>query len=199
MAFDYSGLKKLPYKKHKFFGGNHDNYDEYPRCPHALGDFGRFNLGKLSFYFIRGAFSIDVAGRLKAERRGHPQCWWQQEQLDRQKMYEAFEDYKSRRPHTMITHTCPTEIARRIGKPDALKMFGYDHDTFTTNTQELMQSCFDEHQPDVWIFGHFHRSHVFRLKGTLFICLESMNYGGYLDTDAKGYFNHKGTSGRLGQ
>jgi predicted phosphodiesterase len=196
LGFSYAPLSILPWKKHKFFGGNHDNYDIYDASPHALGDYGRFSLGGLSLYFIRGAFSIDVKARLKAERRGHGKHWWKEEQLPLGVMHNAQQDYASRRPSTMLTHTCPSEVSRMIGKPDVLKSFGYNPTTFSTPTQELLQDCFDAHKPDVWIFGHFHMDLTFMHKGTLFICLAERQA---LDTDAKGRFNHNGFSERLGQ
>ena len=199
LGFQYEDLNRLPYKRHKFFGGNHDNYDIYYKSPHSLGDFGAFNLGKLSFYFIRGAYSIDHKGRMKAERRGHPKCWWKEEQLPLPKRYEAFEDYVSRKPRTMLTHTCPTEIAKLIGNPKVLESFGFNPNKFTTPTQELLQQCFDKHRPEVWIFGHFHKDLTFYHKDTLFICLREAHKLGYIDIDSKGKFNHNGFQGRLGQ
>ena len=196
MGFDYKWLKPLAWKNHKFFGGNHDNYDVYYKSPHSMGDYGMESLGGLKFYFVRGAFSIDVKGRQKAERRGHPKCWWEQEQLNNGDLSEAISQYESRRPETMITHTCPQEISRLIGKPGALRNFGFDPDTFTTPTQSALQLCLDAHKPKVWIFGHFHMDKAFEHKGVLFICLDELQS---LDVDKKGRFSHNGFTGVLGQ
>lgn len=196
MGFDYKWLKPLARKNHKFFGGNHDNYDVYNACPHSIGDYGVEVLGGLKFYFIRGAFSVDIEDRQKAEKRGHPKCWWEQEQLHSSKLADAIQDYESRKPETMITHTCPQEIASLIGKPGTLRNFGFDPDTFTTPTQSALQLCFDAHRPKVWIFGHFHMDTAFEYKGTLFICLKQLQS---LDADKKGRFSHNDYSGVLGQ
>lgn len=196
MGFDYKWLKPLSWKNHKFFGGNHDNYDVYDACPHSLGDYGLEILGGLKFYFIRGAFSIDAVGRQKAEKRGHPKSWWEEEQLNLNSLSDAIKDYESIRPETMITHTCPVEIARLIGNPRSLRSLGYVAETFNTPTQAALQVCFETHKPNLWIFGHFHMNKAFEYKGTLFVCLEELQN---LDADKSGKFSHNGYTGVLGQ
>jgi hypothetical protein len=76
MAFDYGKLKELDCNDHKFFGGNHDNYDIYYKSKHALGDYGAVTLGPLDFFFIRGDFSIDKDIRLRQEAFGMGKGWW---------------------------------------------------------------------------------------------------------------------------
>ena len=198
MGFDYKPLIKMNIDpdRHKFHGGNHDNMDTYYDSPHSLDDYGMEVLGGLKFFYIRGAYSVDVKGRQKAERQGHPKCWWEQEQLHHSKLVDAIKEYESRRPETMITHTCPQEIARLIGNPGVLRNFGLNPDTFRTPTQSALQLCFDAHRPKVWIFGHFHMDRAFEYKGTLFICLEELQS---LDADKKGRFSHNDYSGVLGQ
>ena len=85
----YEELKQLRWKDHKFFGGNHDNYDVYNLSPHSLGDYGLFNLAGFRMYFIRGAFSIDWKQSAKAERRGKNKMWWEEEQLRNHELENA--------------------------------------------------------------------------------------------------------------
>jgi len=146
MGFDYSHMKILNYKKHKLFFGNHDNYDVFGDVPHNLGDYGFTELGGRHFYFVRGGFSIDVEGRLQAERRGHTKCWWRDEQLSMDQLTHTIDDYNATRPQTMVTHTCPQEIARMIGKSEVLREFGFDPNTFRTHSQMALQACFEIHQ-----------------------------------------------------
>lgn len=190
----YVGLTPLDPKKHKWIPGNHDCYDTAFQSPHCLGDFGEFTLGGFNLYFIRGAFSIDYRERIKAEKRGHTKSWWEEEQLSQDKMYAAFEDYEKKKPNVVITHTCPAEIAKLIGKPGILKMFGYNPNTFTTRTQSLLQECFEAHQPSLWIFGHFHQNRAFQYKGTNFVCLDELQP---MDFDKKGRYNHNGIKGSI--
>ena len=176
MGFNYSGLAKLDSSRHRFIGGNHDNYDMYYDIDHALGDYGVHNLGGFEFFYIRGAFSIDVRQRLKHEHIYHVKSWWEEEQLNINKMASALREYGLKLPEIMITHTCPREVADLIGNPGALKAYGFDPDNFNTNTQQLLQECFDYHKPKIWIYGHFHKSRTDFVKGTEFICLDELSF-----------------------
>ena len=37
---DYATLSTVDADRHKFLGGNHDNYDKVEKWPHYLGDYG---------------------------------------------------------------------------------------------------------------------------------------------------------------
>jgi hypothetical protein len=179
MSFAYNQLtgEKLDPDKHKFFGGNHDNYDTYYDSPHQIGDYGEREHGGLPFYFVRGAFSIDWKARAKHEYRTGIKTWWsEKEQLSHETLYKVLADYAKVKPKIMMTHSAPQEITSLVGKPEALKNFGFDSKTFTTRTQQALQSMFEEHQPELWIFGHFHRNWVQEIKGTKFICLDELSY-----------------------
>jgi len=195
--FDYQRfLIATDTSKHKFFGGNHDNYDVYHESTNSLGNFGARELGNILFYFIRGAFSIDYSHRVLDEYQTGRKSWWQKEELDLQEANAALKDYVESVPTFMLTHTCPTDVARIIGGSYVLKSFGYDPEKFTTRTQCLLQSCFEAHKPKIWVFGHFHNNKAFEHEGTLFICLnDKMNS---LDIDCDGNFSdHCGYSGNV--
>lgn len=185
MGFHYQDLLELDPERHKFIGGNHDNYDIYHACPYALGDFGSYTLEDLEFFFIRGAFSIDYVRRVQNEMLTGKKSWWPQEQLSRQVMELAFHKYCNRKPTTMITHSCPSEIGKIIGSATILQSFGFEPEDFNTNTQALLQACFDAYKPKTWIFGHFHRTLDFVHKGTRFICLGELRHIEYEDGDFK--------------
>src|SRR5579863_5210382 len=72
MGFSYEHMDSLDPKTHKFFGGNHDNYDVIDKCPNCLGDYGMDHLNGVPFFFCRGAFSIDQEYR----RNTKPVSWW---------------------------------------------------------------------------------------------------------------------------
>lgn len=155
-------------ERHKFVGGNHDNYDQYYDIPHNLGDYGPRNFGGLDFFVVRGAFSIDWRGRFKyIEKTGIP-IWWEKEQLNRQEMEHCLELYTQIKPRIVITHTCPDTISIKIGRPSVLKHFGYDPERFTTHTQQLLEAMINVHQPDYWFFGHFHNQLKIYYKDTVF-------------------------------
>lgn len=176
MGFNYRDLSKLNPKHHKFFGGNHENYDIYNSVSHSLGDFGTAKVGDLEFTFIRGEFSIDKRFRVNNENLGLGKIWWKEEELNFESRKLAYNEYTKAKPKFMLSHGCPNEIALKIGKPSVLDYCGFDPKTFKTDTQTLLQKCFDTWKPDVWIFGHFHMSLNFVHKGTRFICLDELEY-----------------------
>ena len=181
MGFDYVLLDtarkhySLSDDKHKFFGGNHDNYDCYSNrklVPFALGHWGSYKLGGVKFFYIRGAFSIDKKWRQYSE----PKSWWKEEQLTTEQANRCVYDYAQAKPDLVITHGCPTDIAEQIGNPGVLRDFGFDPDTFSTPTQKLLQTCLEIHQPEHWYFGHFHVDINLIHKGTKFHCLNELSF-----------------------
>lgn len=185
MGFHYKDLDVLDSERHKFYGGNHDNYDFYDWNLYSLGDYGEVNLGPLDFFFIRGAFSIDVKYRLERQAKHGIISWWDREQLNKKEMQSAYNAYKKAKPNIMMTHDCPIDVSKRIGSAGALKAFGFDPETFTTATQELFDRCFEEHKPDIWVFGHFHMDLEFDIDGTTFICLDELSSMDYVNGEFK--------------
>lgn len=178
MGFNYVGFNHDE-SRHKFFGGNHDNYDQYNECTYQIGHWGKRNHGGVEFFFVRGAFSVDFKPRIVLEKAGQGKTWWNNEQLNYIQMGNAYDDYVYCRPDLMITHTCPHSVVKYVetnnGK-SLLRHLGYNPNTFTTNTQELLQAMFEAYQPKKWIFGHFHVDRKFEVNGTEFICLPELGY-----------------------
>ena len=194
MGFNYKPLHVLDSRRHKFYGGNHDNYDKYDKCQHALGHYGEIKFAGFSLFYIRGAYSIDKVGRQQHFRQTGRICWWKAEELSMRSGYKALDLYKKTKPSTMLTHDCPKRVGDIIGDPKTLRFFGHDPDKFTTRTQELLDSCFDEWKPDVWIFGHWHKHVSMIVDGTLFICLPEL-YS--MDIAKDGTFTHRSVNGRI--
>jgi hypothetical protein len=174
LGFSYDYLKGVDSDRHKFFGGNHDNVDTMYDQPQCLGDFGAYELDNTPFFFIRGAFSVDWPARVNWEAGGGQKTWWEKEQLSLLEGNDCLEDYAKAKPDLVFSHSCPTEVSKLIGNPNTLAYFGFNPETFTTCTQELLQVLFDIHQPSMWVFGHFHKSWSHSLKGTDFICLDEL-------------------------
>jgi predicted phosphodiesterase len=150
----------IPKGKHRFIGGNHDDYDHRP--DQMYSDFGALDLNGKNCFFIRGAESVDNHHRKEGV------SWWAAEQLTYKQSMAAIDLYASIKPDIMFTHDCPT----------ALLMF------YLTNpmkgegnsTNELLQQCFDIHKPKFWYFGHHHNTKVVEYKGTIFHCLDELSY-----------------------
>jgi hypothetical protein len=65
----------------------------------------------------------------------------------------------------MVTHDCPmffysTGLKKQIIIPSV--------------TAQALDSAFEKHQPELWIFGHHHVNVDVTIKGTRFICLNEL-------------------------
>lgn len=160
-GFDYDTLKNVDHERHVFFGGNHDNYDKINKVQHNLGDYGYVNnFGGISFFFYRGAYSIDRMYRTIGID------WWENEQLNIEGFMKARELYRSICPDIMLSHDCPYDIAAKMLRPDQ-KMF-------ENNTTWALQELLNIHQPKLWFFGHWHKSTTLQYGRTQFICLDEL-------------------------
>lgn len=170
-------LNKLAYRqletflnpeKHKFIPGNHDYYPKLPAM--SLGDYGMYELGGITFFFIRGAFSIDKKWRT-------PKIdWFEEEELTDVQLNEAYELYIKEKPDLVFSHDAPRAVGDAVGNPRILMQCGFDPHTFNTRTSIILQKMFETHQPERWYFGHFHNSKVLTTSATRFQCLDELEY-----------------------
>lgn len=167
--------------RHRFFPGNHDHYDRLP--PHSLGDFGAVALGGVEFFFVRGAASSDRTRLVQLGRELGRTLWFEQEELTEQQMAAARQAYLAAQPRIVLSHDAPTEIARhawqhasryRALDPSA------DHRPSRTNT--FLDELWEQHAPQLWLFGHHHHNWQYRHGQTLFVCVGELSY---IDIDAE--------------
>jgi len=154
LGFDYQYLieNNIDPIKHRFFMGNHDNYDKIDQVPHCLGDFGVWSVPNFGdVFFVRGAWSIDF------KRRTIGIDWWHDEELSYRKCEEVIELYTQVKPKILITHACPANIIRFLIGPDGARRFGYDQAIVKTKTDDMLQTMLAHHLPRLHIFGHYHR------------------------------------------
>lgn len=168
MGFSFGHFKHfgIDPEVNRFFAGNHDCYDillDPERCPpHCLGDFGEVTLGGVTFFFVRGAHSIDRIQRTQGKD------WWPEEELSMGQCYQALEAYQAAKPRIMITHDCPNVMR------DWFTRHGIGAAAFNpikSRTGELLQQMYEAYQPEVWIFGHWHKNAKVKIGQTEFICL----------------------------
>lgn len=176
MGFSYLRLQKIDHKKHVFIGGNHENYDIINKYPHCLGDYGYTNIGGFKFFYVRGAFSIDIARRLVTNSQKIMKCWWEEEQLTFPQMLDCYEMYCDIKPSVVISHTAPTEFVNKISNPDVKENYGFERDKLICQTQGFLQYLVKKHRPDYWYCGHFHTSAKERIHGTTYQCLNILEY-----------------------
>lgn len=162
LGFKYGCLENLDPERHKIVAGNHDNYDTIINYPHYLGDCGFHALGGTEFFFLRGAYSID------RDQRTIGLDWWSQEEIPIEKFMEIRAEYRERKPRIVITHTCPESIAPNFLEPRNA------HRVHVTKTGFMLDELFNAHQPELWVFGHFHVSKSITEGCTKFVCLNEL-------------------------
>ena len=137
---------------HRFIRGNHDNPELCEAQPTCLGNFGY--LEKESIFYVAGAWSIDKAHRTPGV------SWWENEELNYQQFNEAIKLYLEVKPRIFASHDCPMSALPFVA--------GYPYPNSTSRGFEMM---FNEHKPEIWVFGHHHKSRDFEIEGTNFRCL----------------------------
>jgi hypothetical protein len=183
-GYDYTNLlSNVNPDRHKLIFGNHNSYDELFSLANVVRSnsdsphFGMSSLNGFDFFFVRGAFSIDWKIRKERYEQGlWPQTYFPEEELSLEQCYQCLEQYKLAKPEIVLSHDCPRSIAKLIGDDRLLRSFGYDPETFTTRTSELLQSMIEIHKPKLWIHGHFHVSFNKVINGTQFVCLPEFGY-----------------------
>jgi len=171
---NYDHLDGLDPDKSVFFKGNHDNYNVSDL--HDLGDYGFRTIGGVAFFFVRGAFSVDMPSRIYDKYQNGKTSWWEREQLNFSEMLDCYEQYCDIKPELVITHTFPTSISNKMFGTIALKKFGFSPKTFFCHTASLLDRMLQSHKPERYIAGHFHESKVLETKHTHFRCLAELEY-----------------------
>jgi len=166
-GFDYSTLSTVDAERHRFLGGNHDNYDKVGEWPHYLGDYGIHSVpGFGGVFFVRGGLSIDqqIGGK-----DGGPRIegvnWWAAEELRMAECYAALEEYSRVKPDFMITHECPASVVPHVTASSRI---------LPSRTNQLLQRMLEIHQPRRWVFGHYHHSWQKVIDKTHFTCLQEL-------------------------
>lgn len=188
LGFDFTYerlLDSIDTELNKFFMGNHDNYnsrfaDDEIFKQWCLGDFGEVIIGGVKLFFVRGAFSIDKKYRTPGID------WFPDEEISESRFQEVLDAYLLSKPNVVVSHECPNDIGKEpvknssgeiidvpLKKDYVLKTFGFDPMTFNTKTGFLLQQLWDAHQPDKWVFGHYHPepTWISKIGKTDFICL----------------------------
>lgn len=159
-------LKHIDPNNHKVVFGNHDHYP-YVEREHSTGHFSYDEV--TGIFTIRGAKTRDKTGIDSNfeyfERTEGVDLFEQDEQLNHQQFADAIDLFEKVKPSIVVSHDCPLEVARALFDPwDGGKSF----------TTQGLQACFEAHQPDIWLFGHWHRSKDEKIDGTRFVCLAEL-------------------------
>jgi predicted phosphodiesterase len=146
------------HKPHWINIGNHDWLDVLNECHLEYGHTGNFNyFTDYDIFTVRGADSIDKHLRTEGVD------WFANEELNYLEQLEAFDFYCKVKPNIVVSHDCPQSVMQSL--------FGYPEKSQTRN---MLQAMFNEHKPDLWVFGHHHQSKDVNVLGTRFVCLNEL-------------------------
>jgi Icc-related predicted phosphoesterase len=148
---------------HSFIRGNHDNP---AACRTATGWIPDGHVDPRGIMYVGGAWSIDQQFRTVGVD------WWEDEELSSGELEKVMTKYCEVRPRIMVTHDAPHDIAGDIffGPRFAYKS------QYRTRTASYLQMMFDEHQPELWIFGHWHETLCHVQGNTRFHCIGELDY-----------------------
>ena len=149
---------------HRFIRGNHDDPAACKLSPGWIED-GTYEADREIMY-IGGAWSIDYATRTTGRN------WWPDEELSLTELERIRADFVYFKPKVVVTHDCPQSLAMRLFNRPPFD----SNNGFRTRTSEALEVMFRDHEPDLWLFGHWHEDHRVRYRGTEFICIGSNNY-----------------------
>src|SRR5690606_28004972 len=167
-GFNYDCLTQVDYNKHKLFAGNHDNPDLLNEVPHNLGKFGLRTINGKSFFFISGGYSIDYRWRTPMVD------WFPNEELSQEEMTNCIKSYKNVKPSLVISHECPCSIVGEFSphtNDDLMRDFECK---LPSSTGRFLDTLLEIHQPEMWIFGHYHQHTSFMVKNTQFYGLREL-------------------------
>lgn len=148
----------------RFIRGNHD---DPAACKASLSWIEDGHIEN-DVMFIGGAASVDQYLRTA----GYD--WWPEEELSDDAFEALVEKYREAEPRFMVTHDAPHEVNQR--------MF-YDLSNIRrTRTSYWFDVMMHHHQPEAWVFGHWHLQRALFHRGTVFRCL-SIGESIILDTE----------------
>lgn len=171
MGFEFDFLVEhgMEDDRHRFIGGNHDNYDLIEASPHCLGDFGVWSVPDFGdVFYMRGAWSIDKQFRTPGVD------WWPDEELSQDKCEEALELYKEVCPKFVVSHECPLDIVQFVTDPLFAHQMGFDSGVIMTKTNRILQRMREHHAPKLHIFGHYHKHLDIVANEVRYVCLPEL-------------------------
>lgn len=151
-------------EKHKVILGNHDFRSDEGKFPHVLDKFGEYQLETTKFFYISGAESIDVKGRMPGV------SWFYNEELSYMEFQNCIDMFYITKPLIVISHDCPQLVVKHLSKSSN----GGCESMPYSRTRKALEVMFEIHQPKLWVFGHHHVSFNKKINGTRFICLKEL-------------------------
>ena len=136
----------------RFFRGNHDDPERCMRHPKHLAS----GPHPENFFVVGGGLSIDWQYRTEGVN------WWRDEEHSARELRALAGRFAESKPRLVLSHEGPPVATDHMFKP-AWK--------FESATAQALQAMWEAWQPDLWVFGHWHRTREVRIGKTLFVCL----------------------------
>lgn len=133
-----------------FVPGNHDDYENLPA--YSLGDYGTSG----PFFYARGATSID------RDRRTAGVDWFPDEEMEYTAMRQCVSAFREAQPAIALSHDGPKTVTS--------EMFRWMRD-IPSRTATMLDRMLEVWRPQLWIFGHHHRTKKYVAGETTFWCL----------------------------
>jgi predicted phosphodiesterase len=156
----------------KFIRGNHDSPEVCRAHPNYLGDYGVKEIEGKKVFWLSGAWSIDRAFRIEGV------SWWPAEELTIAELNNAMDLYLEYKPDVVVSHDGPSQATIYL-----LNRFVLNSDTayreqspIPTRTGQALTAMFEAYQPKLHFFGHWHTSWIKKIKGTVFVCLNELEF-----------------------
>lgn len=171
IGFPGIGLHKME-AQHGWFRGNHDKPEKCRMTTNYMGDWG-FK-PEWSLFWLAGAFSID------REWRTVNVDWWPDEQLGYEELGRATDAYIAAKPRYVVSHEAPQKVGAVLLADLIGPYFAAKGDCVQSRTAQALQSMLEFHQPEEWVFGHYHIDKTFRLHlpnlgKTKFTCVSELS------------------------
>jgi DNA repair exonuclease SbcCD nuclease subunit len=148
----------------KFIRGNHDNPGHCSRyCSDRHIEDGHYD-SETETFFLGGAWSIDFAYRTPYVN------WWPEEECSAASMLSFVEAYAESKPKIVVTHDGPPVATLPMFlNSDKSKLF-------PNNTIAFLELMFNLWEPELWVFGHWHRTRELTVGRTRFLCVGQNTY-----------------------
>jgi hypothetical protein len=171
LGFSGVGLHRMP-DSHTFFRGNHDSPEKCRAHPNYRGDYGYD--AETQIFHLAGAWSIDRAYRTENI------SWWRDEELNYTELTKAIELYEQTKPKFVLSHEAPVKAVSTLLYDLIGPYFLAKAADANSRTSRALQMMLDAHQPEQWIFGHYHVDKEFYAPGcsTKFRCVGGMMSSG---------------------
>jgi predicted phosphodiesterase len=161
LGFPKTPMGALPaHDTHKFIRGNHDNPAVCQAHPNYLGDYGFIE--NISLFFVSGGLSVDR--RMRKEKVNY----WPDEQLTVPSLQSMVDLYVEKKPRIVVTHDCP-EVVAWLMQNDKQKLED------VSDTRDYLQAAFEQHKPEFWMYGHWHKTQRKTIDSTEFVCVGELD------------------------